>query len=526
MRRLSVRLVLSHVLVAVVGGLATFLIVRMLAPAMFVEVLRRGNGGQGRGTGSGNGTGTGDRTGPGNGTGAGDGAGTGAGSGAGGGLGQGGGQGLRDSIDGLSGGTVGGRSAGSSAWAVQAETVNRQAEPQTTDIPQPTDIPHIDITGQDMGVIGGEPGPQLRLQFAEAVNQSLGIGTAVGVAVAAILGVIVALIIVRSIGRIGVATREIASGRYDVRVPRSGTRELDALAHDVNALADSLAQTESRRVRLLGEVAHELRTPLTVLDGTLEGMIDGIVPADRENLASLTEEVRRMRRLAEDLSLLSRAEEGRISVEPVPINLREIAEDAVQRLVPQAQDSEVSLGCAPGVPVPTTGDPDRLTQVLTNLIGNALRATPAGGSIKVEVASEPSPTVRVTDTGEGLAPEDLTRIFERFYRAPRRESAGVGAAGHDAGSVAGTGDAAHAGPTATASDSSASLGVHANADSGAPGGAAIPGAGSGAVAGAPSGSGIGLTIARQIMHAHGGELTAESAGLGAGATFTMILPLG
>jgi histidine kinase len=237
---------------------------------------------------------------------------------------------------------------------------------------------------------------------------------------------------------------------------------------DVGTMAERLADTEARRVRLLGEVGHEMRTPLTVIDGQVEAMIDGVLPASAENLAVVAAESRRLQRLAADLSALSRAEEGRVNLDRQPANLGELVAGAVERLRPQTDDAGIELRCAPAGGVRVEVDSDRIAQVVTNLVGNAIRATPTGGLITVTCSQEgPEAVVRVCDTGEGIAAPELERVFERFYRVPDRRSTGR-----------------------------------------------------------ESGSGIGLTIARQLAEAHGGSLTAESAGKGLGATFTLRLPAG
>lgn len=366
MRTLSARLVLSHVLVAVLGGLATFLVVRLLAPTLFDESLRRAQmqGGQGR-------------------------------------WGQASGTGLRD-------------------------------------------------------------------QFALAVDQALVLGSLVGVVVAAVFGVLAAVRVAHSLRRVRAATRRMARGQYDARVPVPAETELAELAADVNTLGTALAEAEKRRVRLVGEVAHELRTPLTVIDGYVEGMIDGVLPADAASLGQVQDETRRLRRLAEDLSTLSRAEEGRIQLALAVSDLRGVVEAAAERLRPQAEDAGLQLTCStPGSPVRVEADADRIAQVVTNLVGNAIRATPAGGTVTVRCSTDGArAVVAVTDTGEGLDPAHLDRVFERFYRVPGRRTS----------------------PT-------------------------------------DSGSGIGLTIARGLARAHGGDLTASSPGPGGGATFTLTLPL-
>ncbi|ABL82440.1 MULTISPECIES: HAMP domain-containing sensor histidine kinase [unclassified Nocardioides] len=319
-----------------------------------------------------------------------------------------------------------------------------------------------------MGMMGEGPtmmgrGPDVHLAFVSAVNTALVVGVLASVVVAAVLAVLATRRLLQPLDTVRDATRQIAAGHYDVKVPAPSEPELAELASDVNALANALAATESRRTRLLGEVAHEMRTPLTSLDGYVEGMIDGVFAADQATLASLSVELRRLHRLADDLSDLSRTEERRLDLSLRDEDLAEIARKAAARLAPQFQDAHVTLEVAAAPAVPVHVDPDRITQVLTNLLGNALLATPAGGTVTVRTRRSTMAEVEVADTGVGLAGDDVERVFERFYRAPGqlRRSAG---------------------------------------------------------------SGIGLTIARGIARAHGGDVTAASAGLGTGATFTLSLP--
>lgn len=367
MNKLSVRLVVSHLLVALLGAAATFWVVRALAPALFDASLRRNpNPGSGH---------------------------------------FGGGQGANQA---------------------------------------------------------------LRDQFAAAVDQSLLIGALVGAVAAAVLGAILAYRVIRPLRTMRDATREMARGRYDVPVELPRVTELAELAADVNTLGRALAETEARRVRLLGEVAHELRTPLTVIDGYVEGMIDGVLPATPRELSQVSEEVRRLRRLGDDLTALSKAEEGRLAMAPVVLDVRDVVAGAAERLRPQAEDAGLTVVVEPGPdPLMVRADSDRLAQVVTNLIGNAFRATEPGGTVTITCSgTAPEALIAVSDTGVGLEATDLERVFERFYRVPGRRGAG-----HD------------------------------------------------------TGSGIGLTIARGIVRAHGGDLSAASPGLGEGSTFTVRLPL-
>ncbi len=314
------------------------------------------------------------------------------------------------------------------------------------------------------GMGPGAASDSVHSAFVAALDRALLVGAVSSAAAAGVVAALVARRLLRPLDAVRDAARHIAAGNYAARVPVPREPELAALADDVNTLAAALADTEARRTRLLGEVAHEMRTPLTSLDGYVEGLIDGVFTATPETLASLSDELRRLHRLADDLSALSRAEERRIELHPADADLADLARRAAARLQPQFDDAGVTLAVTATDPLPVRVDPDRILQVLTNLLGNALLATPAGG--RVDVLARPSGhrmEVAVRDTGVGLSPEDCGRVFERFYRAP----------GHPRRSP---------------------------------------------------GSGIGLTIARGIARAHGGDVTAGSPGTGQGATFVLSLP--
>lgn len=322
-----------------------------------------------------------------------------------------------------------------------------------------------DHMGMGPGGLGGGPPGNVQSAFLSALTTALLFGLLASVAAAALAAAFVTQRLSRPLNAVRAATRLIAAGRYQASVPVPGEPELAGLAADVNTLAARLADTETRRTRLLGEVAHEMRTPLTALEGYVEGLIDGVFAPEPEILGAASDELRRLRRLADDLSTLSRAEEQRLDLHPADTDLADLARRAAGRLAPQFGDSGVALTVEGAAELPVRADPDRITQVLTNIIGNALTATPAGGSVTVRArARGQSAEVVVTDTGAGLAAADLERIFERFYRVPGQPRRS-------------------------------------------------------------SGSGIGLTIARNIARAHGGDVTAASAGPGQGATFTVTLPL-
>lgn len=259
---------------------------------------------------------------------------------------------------------------------------------------------------------------------------------------------------------VGAATRELAAGRYDVRVPHADTAELDALANDVNQLAHELETTEERRLRLIGDVAHELRNPLSTIEGTMEALLDGVMPADDDTYARIGREAARLRRLADDLSSLSAAGEFVVAGED-EVDLAAIAADVVAQLEPQAAAKGLSLSLGGASNRPVRGDGDRLVQVLTNVIGNAVQYTDAGG-VSVRLSAEgDDAVVDVVDTGRGLAAADQTRIFDRFHRVDEHFA---------------------------------------------------------------DGTGVGLAIAKLIVEAHGGRISAASAGLGHGTTVRIAIP--
>jgi signal transduction histidine kinase len=320
------------------------------------------------------------------------------------------------------------------------------------------------MRGTGMGGMGTRAGGGAHAAVVSAVNTALLVAVLASVAAGALVAAFVTRRLLRPLDAVRAATRRIAAGDYQASVPLPREPELAGLAADVNTLAGTLAATETRRTRLLGDVAHEMRTPLTALDGYVEAFIDKVFAPDAENLQAMAEELRRLHRLAEDLSALSRTQERRLDLRRVDADLAEIARRACERLRPQFIDAGLALTIQAPTAVPVCVDVDRITQVLTNLLGNALLATPAGGAVTVTVRADGDRAVAaVTDTGVGLAADDRERIFERFYRAPNGQRRS-------------------------------------------------------------SGSGVGLTIARGLARAHGGDLQADSPGAGRGATFTLTLP--
>ena len=265
-----------------------------------------------------------------------------------------------------------------------------------------------------------------------------------------------------------VAMDALAEGDLSVRVQEANSGEFNRLAYSLNHMADELERADQQRRNLTADVAHELRTPLHIIQGNLEGVLDGVYQPDEEHITATLEETHLLARLVEDLRTLSQAEAGQLPLSFEPVNLAELLEDVYTSFSGQCEvagiDLRLEADSASGA-LTVEGDYGRLDQVLGNLVVNALRHTPSGGAITLRAGADPERIrVQVCDTGEGIPAEDLPYIFERFYRADRART-------HTAG----------------------------------------------------SGSGLGLAIARQLIHSHGGTITVESK-LGTGSTFTIDLP--
>ncbi|MCE7984425.1 MAG: HAMP domain-containing protein [Caldilinea sp. CFX5] len=263
------------------------------------------------------------------------------------------------------------------------------------------------------------------------------------------------------------ASLRIADGNYHERLPTYRSIELNALAQAFNQMVATIEASEQRRVELIGDVAHELRTPLSSIQATLEGLIDQVLEPEPDTLFSLQDEVRRLQRLVQQLEALSRAESGNMVLKQASLDLRTLLQAVCGRLGIQFEDKGVALQVElPAQLPPVRGDADRLAQVFINLLGNALQYTPAGGAVTVRVRQDQAWVItEVSDTGIGIPPDQLTRIFERFYRVDKSRARSSG------------------------------------------------------------GHGIGLTIAKHLVQAHGGRIWATSRGLGYGATFTVTLPI-
>jgi two-component system sensor histidine kinase BaeS len=315
------------------------------------------------------------------------------------------------------------------------------------------------------------PNPSEMRHVEEAFQTAGAISLGVAMLAAAAIALIVTWYLTRRfqapLTKLTHAALEVAGGRYNTKVPDKGAGpELDSLANAFNSMGTRLSATEDTRRRLLSDLAHELRTPIATLNAYLEGLDDGIRDWDQQTRAVLGDQVSRLALLAEDIDAVSRAEEGRLTLVPDTMSVVSVIEAARLAVHASYAAKGVSLRIGHVIDQPVTWDRARILQVLTNLLENARRHTPAGGSVEIAATKAKGLLmITITDSGTGIAAEHLPHIFERFYRAD------------------------------TARDRQ------------------------------EQGSGIGLTISKAIVEAHEGTLSAYSDGLNRGARFVVRLTL-
>jgi histidine kinase len=309
--------------------------------------------------------------------------------------------------------------------------------------------------------------------FRVAVNEALFLAALVSVLVAIIVSLLFSRQIVEPVQEMMTVSQRIAEGHYDERVNIPGNvrpSEMDELANlavSFNQMASKLDRTESMRRQLIGDVAHELRTPLSTIKASMEGLMDGVLPAEVETYQQVHREADRMQRLVHDLQELSRVEAGVYQMEFRDVQIADLVEAARDRLERQFVEKGVDLGV--DIPPNLTSiraDESRIGQVLLNLLGNALQYTSPQGEVRISAAQQDQEVVvSIRDTGVGIPLEHIPHIFTRFYRVDKSRSRAGG------------------------------------------------------------GSGIGLTIAKHIIEAHDGHIWAESQGTDKGSTFSISLPV-
>jgi len=306
--------------------------------------------------------------------------------------------------------------------------------------------------------------------FRDGVLESLGYAMVAAIFVAVIVSVFLSRQIVAPLRAMMGVSQRIADGRYDERVVVNGSDELAQLAERFNRMAERLEHTESMRRRLLADVSHELRTPLTAIGGYMEGLLDGVIPESPETYKQVWMEANRLSRLVDDLQELSRVEAGSYRLNFQKVKVSHLIETCVKRLSHQYAEKNVRLMVVPFSPsemFQVFADEDRIIQVMTNLLSNALVYTDIGGEVTisvVKIGNEIQFTVQ--DNGIGISAENVPQIFDRFYRVDKSRSRSAG-----------------------------------------------------------GGSGIGLTIAKALVEAHEGRIWAESAGEGMGSKLIFTIPM-
>jgi signal transduction histidine kinase len=227
------------------------------------------------------------------------------------------------------------------------------------------------------------------------------------------------------------ASNKVAEGDYSVRVDAKGPPEIYSLMRGFNSMAEHLQANDQQRRNMLADVSHELRTPLTVIQGNVEGILDGVYLADETRLKSILEETQVLSRLIEDLRTLALAESGALQLKREPTDLNELIRDTVAGFESQAKEKEIRLEVSLIDIEEINIDPQRVREVLTNLISNALRYTPIQGEVNVSLAESASGAERgvmisIQDSGAGIESADLPHIFERFYKSSDSGGMGLG----------------------------------------------------------------------------------------------------
>lgn len=298
------------------------------------------------------------------------------------------------------------------------------------------------VGGRPVGTIivaAGVAGPTSPAsEFLSSVNRSIALAVLAAGALALFMGALLFFQITAPVRDLKAVAHAIAGGDLQRRVAVRTRDELGDLALTFNTMADSLSRSESERRQMIADVAHELRTPISVMQANLEAMQDGVLPLDGAQIASLHEETALLTRLVADLRLVSLAEAGQLKLEQTEADPSELVRKVTERLRPKADEKGVRLAVElPASPLPAVfADADRISQVIGNLVSNALRYTPAGGTVTVEahtaVQDKQRPQmvlITITDTGTGISAADLPHIFDRFYRADKSRTRASGGSG-------------------------------------------------------------------------------------------------
>jgi len=328
----------------------------------------------------------------------------------------------------------------------------------------------LEFNGQTIGTllsgVALERFTPLAQQFFRSLNQSTLVAALIAVGISLILITLLVRHLARPLNAVTRAAERIAEGHLDQQVEVTSQDEIGQLAQAFNMMSARLKQSEELRRQMTVDIAHELRTPVSVIKGDMEALVDGIYPATRQTFESLLEETHRLSRLIDELRELTLLEAGELILERRDTDLAQLIQKLVRAFEPKAEASQITMRCQINDTLPSLlADGDRIAQVVRNLLSNAMRYTPRGGTVAVDLKQQGDALVcAVSDTGPGLSAEDAKHVFQRFWRTDHSR-------------------ARHSG-----------------------------------------GSGLGLSISKRLTEAHGGELWVDSEP-GKGSTFGFSLPL-
>jgi signal transduction histidine kinase len=311
-----------------------------------------------------------------------------------------------------------------------------------------------------------EPAPPLNLPLALFYNSSTIRVVIQSIVIGLIAGVFTSRYMTKPLGQLIEAVQAFGKRDMSQRVQVKGSQEIEELLHTFNNMADELENAEKIRSNIFADVSHELRTPLTGLEGSLRASLDHVYEIDERHIANMVVQTQHLIHLVEDLRLLAQAEARKLPLNPEPVDVNQLVQDTVEMFAVQAEESDVSIDTTlPTLPLTMQADANRLRQVLHNLIANALRHTGENGRIHITVTPNKNDVLfSVQDNGEGIAPEHLSHVFDRFYRADKARSRDKG------------------------------------------------------------GTGLGLAITKALVEAHNGRIEVTSDGIGHGSTFRVSIP--
>jgi signal transduction histidine kinase len=291
-------------------------------------------------------------------------------------------------------------------------------------------INHLQAMQGMMGMMGGAFN-EAALEFISNLSETLWLVGLLGVALALLLGWLFTRQIVAPLGEVATAARRIAKGDLTQKVRIRGSSELVELGESFNRMAETLSHDRELRQNMVADIAHELRTPLSVLQANIEAMQDGVLEASTESLASLHQETSMLARLIDDLRILSLAESGQLEFHPKNTDLKKLSSRIIEVMGLQFSSKNIDLALEVSDSLAQIFvDPDRIEQVLRNLLSNAYLYTPEGGRVMLKLITDGEDVVAsVTDTGTGIPPEDLPHVFERFYRVDRSRTRRTGGSG-------------------------------------------------------------------------------------------------